>query len=290
MMKQPMFMLRTVAIAAIASLGLSAAALAAGGGPKVEKQSWSFSGITGQFDEAQLQRGFQVYKEVCAACHGLARLPFRSLTGVGGPNFPENDVKRLAAEYEVTDGPNDDGEMFKRPGRMSDTFPPLYANEKEARSIHNGAYPLDLSLITKARGIPHAEGIFTHVLTMGQEILTGYQEGGADYLYALLVGYRDEAPEGFNLQDGLYYNVSYSGQQIAMPDPFAGGDGQVEYQDGTPATVENYARDVTAFLFWVADPTHDQRKQTGWLVLIYLLITSVLLYLAKLAIWRNVDH
>ena len=177
--------------------------------------------------------------------------------------------------------------MFTRPGRLSDTFPRLYENEQAARAIHNGAYPPDLSLITNARTIPHAEGVVTHVLTMGKEMLTGYQEAGADYLYGLLTGYRDEVPEGVEVQDGLYYNVAFPGQQYAMPNPFAGGDGQVTYADGTPETVSNYAKDVTAFLHWAANPHHDQRKQTGWIALIYLLITSVLLYFAKKAIWRD---
>ena len=279
--------MRTVAAAAIVSLGLAGGALAAGKGPKIEKQTWSFSGITGQFDEAQLQRGFQVYREVCAACHSISRVPFRALADGSGPNFPEDQVKALAEEYEIKDGPNDEGEMFTRPGRLSDTFPPLYENEKAARAMHNGAYPLDLSLITNARTIPHADGVISHVLTMGKEMITGYQEAGADYVYALLTGYRDEVPEGVEVQDGLYYNAAFPGQQYAMPNPFAGGDGQVEYTDGTPATVSNYAKDVTAFLHWAANPHHDQRKQTGWIALIYLLITSVLLYFAKKAIWRD---
>lgn len=274
-------------IACVAAAGFVTAAVAAEA-PTIEKQSWPFSGITGTFDQAQLQRGFKVYREVCSACHSISRVPFRSLAEPGGPGFPEEQVSALAEEYEITAGPNELGEMFTRPGRISDTFPPLYRNPQEARSIH-GAYPPDLSLIANARGIPHAQGVFTHLLTMGKEILTGYEEGGADYTYALLTGYRDEPPEGFNLQDGLYYNAAYPGNQFAMPNPFY-GEGQVEYPDGTPGTVENYSKDVTAFLFWAANPHHDQRTQMGWLALVYLLITTVLLYIAYKRTWKGIKH
>lgn len=283
---------RRIGIGLLAGMALVGTAMAAGDGHSVhiEKQSWPFSGITGQFNQAQLQRGFQVYKEVCASCHSISRVAFRELTGPGGPNFPEAQVKKLASEYEVDGEPDDSGEVQKRPARLSDTFPKLYKNDQEARSIHNGAVPPDLSLITSARGIPHANNVFTHVLTMGKEIFTGYQEGGADYTFALLTGYREEAPKGVTVQDGLYYNVAFAGNQIAMAPPFAAGDGQVEYQDGTPNTVENYAKDVTAFLYWAANPHHDTRKRTGWLALLYLLVTSVLLYLAYKATWRGMKH
>ncbi len=288
-MMRTLKIVRVSAVGLLASLALASGAMAAGDAPKIEKQSWPFSGILGQFDEAQLQRGFQVYREVCSSCHAISRVPFRSLAAPGGPNFPEDQVKKLAAEYEVDDLPNEAGEIEKRPARLSDTFPKLYKNDNEARSIHNGAVPPDLSLITSARGIPHAEGVITHVLTMGKEIVTGYQEGGADYLYALLTGYREEPPEGFELQDGLYYNVAFPGNQYAMPNPFY-GDGQVEYADGTPGTVSNYAKDVSAFLYWAANPHHDVRKRMGWLALVYLLITTALLYISYKLVWKGVKH
>lgn len=278
--------LRTCALAGVA-LTLSVSAAMAAKAPKIEKQSWPFGGIFGTYDEAQLQRGFQVYRQNCSACHSLKRIAFRNLTGPGGPNFPEDQVKALAEEYFIKAGPNDEGEMFERPGRLSDYFPPLYPNEQAARVANGGAYPPDMSLLAKARGIPHADGVITHILTMGQEVLTGYQEAGADYIYALMTNYK-EPPEDFDLQDGLYYNASYPGKQIAMAQPLY-EDG-IEYQDGTPATIENQAKDISAFLMWAADPHLNERKQMGWMVMIYLLITAALLYVAKRTIWSKVKH
>jgi ubiquinol-cytochrome c reductase cytochrome c1 subunit len=273
------------------AIAAPAAAHAAGGDIEIPRQSWSFNGITGMYDEAQLQRGFQVYKEVCAACHGMKRIAFRNLYERGGPEFPEEAVKALAATYEVTDGPNDDGKMFQRPAKASDRWPSPYANEKEARSIHNGAYPPDLSIIAKARGVANVSPWWKHVFwDMPRDVVTGYQAGGADYVYALLTGYVDP-PAGFQLADGMSYNKYFSGNQIAMANPFAGGDGQVTYAKGpdgkptAPETVEQYAKDVSAFLMWAADPNLEQRKQMGWTVLLYLLVTSILLYIAKKRIW-----
>ncbi|MEO0729367.1 MAG: cytochrome c1, partial [Pseudomonadota bacterium] len=236
----------------------------------------------------QLQRGFQVYKEVCAACHGLTRVAFRMLAQPGGPEFDADVVKALATEYMIEDGPNDEGEMFERAARDSDYFPPIYPNKQAARVANNGAYPPDLSLITKARAIPHPPGVITHVLTMGKDILTGYQEGGADYVAALLKGYKEELPEGVEEKDGLYYNANYAGNWIAMSQPLY--DESVEYTDGSPQTVAQYSKDVSAFLMWAADPTLNQRKQMGWIALLYLLITAVLLYIAKKRVWNGVKH
>jgi cytochrome c1 len=268
-----------------------AAAHAAGGEIEIPRQPWSFNGITGMYDDAQLQRGFQVFKEVCAACHGMKRIAFRNLYEKGGPSFPEEGVKALAATFKVEDGPNDDGKMFERPAKASDLWPSPYKNEKEARSIHNGAYPPDLSIIAKARGVANVSPWWQHVFwDMPRDLVTGYQSGGADYVYAVLMGYVD-APAGFAMSDGMNYNKYFPGHQIAMANPFAGGDGQVTYLKGpdgkpvAPETVEQYARDVSAFLMWAADPNLEPRKQTGWTVLLYLLVTSVLLFIAKKRIW-----
>ena len=277
-------------IAAMAAMALTnTGALAAGGEIKIPRNEWSFSGIGGQYDKAQLQRGFQVYREVCASCHGIGRISFRNLVQEGGPEFPAEDVKALAAEYEVDALPNEDGEVLKRPAVLADKFPPLYANEQEARSVHNGALPPDMSVIAKARGVAYIGPWYLHPFAMLADIFNGYQEGGADYIVALLKGYV-EPPYDVEMSDGMSYNAYYPGHQIAMANPFSGGDGQVEYQGAAPATVDQYAKDVAAFLSWAADPTLNQRKQIGWQVLVYLLITAVLLYIAKRRVWASVKH
>ncbi len=280
---------KTLALAAGILAAACAPAFAAGKGAQIERTAWSFSGITGQFDEAQLQRGFAVYRQVCASCHGLSRVAFRQLSEAGGPNFPADEVKALAAEYEVKGPVDDDGEPTTRPALPADTFPPLYPNVKAARAAHNGAYPPDLSLITKARGVPHPEGVLTHTLTMAKDMLTGYQEGGADYVKALLVQYKDP-PEGTEEKDGLYYNAAYPGNWIAMAQPLMDDMGLYGDNPTVPETMDQYAKDVSAFLYWAADPKHDVRKQTGWLVLLYLLITGVLLYITKRAVWKKIKH
>jgi ubiquinol-cytochrome c reductase cytochrome c1 subunit len=277
-------------IAATAALVLTAgSAFAAGGDIDIPRNSWSFAGIGGQYDKAQLQRGFQVYREACASCHGLNRIAFRNLVEKGGPEFPKDAVEALAKEYEVDALPNEEGEVLKRPAILADRFPPLYANANAARAIHNGALPPDLSVIAKARGVAFVGPWYVHPWAMLKDIANGYQEGGPDYLVALLTGYK-EAPAKLKMSEGMHYNAYFPGHQIAMANPFAGGNGQVEYQDGTPATVENYARDVAAFLAWAADPSLNQRKQMGWQVLLYLLITSILLYVAKRRVWGSVKH
>lgn len=289
-------MSRTIGIqaalaAAVVSLGATFAgpATAAGDMPHIAQQKWSFGGLNGQFDRAQLQRGFQVYKEVCASCHGVKRLSFRNLSQAGGPEFPEDGVKSLAASFKVDDGPNDDGKMFQRPGKASDAIPGPFKNDQEARSVQNGALPPDLSLITKARGVHNAAPFYMTPFVWIKDIATGYQEGGADYLYALLTGY-DKPPatidgKEFKLADGMNYNKAFPGFQIAMAAPLS--DGLVKYQDGTKPTVDQYARDVTAFLHWAGDPKLEERKRMGRMVMIYLLITSVLLFLAKKRIWAK---
>lgn len=275
-------------LAAALSAGVSGTAHAAGEAIKIERQNWSFSGITGTYDQMQLQRGFGVYKEVCAACHSASRIAFRNLAQPGGPEFNEDQVKALAATYEVPAIPNDDGEVLPRPAVLSDKFPKLYANEKAARATHNGALPPDLSIIAKARGVAYTGTWYAHPFAMAKDIATGYQEGGADYLYALLTGYKEEPPEGVTVPDGMSYNAAYPGHMIAMANPLTPDLGL--YTDGTPETVDNYARDVSAFLSWASDPTLNQRKQTGWMVLIFLLVTTILLYISKRRIWSGVKH
>ena len=280
---------RTSRIKRIVLLALTGATLpllahAAGEAIHIDRQKWSFAGPFGRFDPNQLQRGFQVYKDACAQCHGISRLDFRNLAQAGGPGFKEDSVKGLAATYQIQDGPNDEGKMFKRPGRLSDKIPPPYANEQEARAVHNGAYPPDLSLITKARSIEYQGSLFAHPFHLLKDMAIGYQEAGADYVHALLTGYAD-APKDFMLAVGMQYNKAFPGHQISMPPPLTAG--AVKFQDGTPNTVDQMARDVVAFLHWAGDPKQDERKRMGLLVVLYLLITAVLLYFAKKRIWAN---
>ena len=252
--------MRTIltALAVVSSLGLAApAALAAGAEVTPPAQKWSFNGPFGTYDRGELQRGYHVYKEVCAACHAMKYVAFRNLRDIG---FNEAEVKALAATFEVTDGPNDDGEMFKRPGLPQDRFPSPFPNEKAARASNGGAYPLDLSLIAKARA------------------------GGPDYLRALLVGYKD-APAGFTLGEGLNYNEYFAGHQIAMPKPL--NDDQVTYADGTKATVEQMAHDVSAFLMWAAEPKLEDRKRMGFKVMVFLIVLTGLFFMAKKRIWAR---
>jgi len=269
-------------------------ALAAGGGEAIhfERHDWSFSGMGGQYDRNQLRRGFQVYKDVCASCHALERVKFRNLVQPGGPEFDEEAVKALAAEWpnKITDGPNDEGAMFEREPKLSDKVKGPFKNEQEARSIHNGAYPPDLSLIARARNVHNEAAWYIHVPMMVRDVLTGYAEGGPDYIYALLTGYK-EAPEGFHLSEGMNYNTHFPGHQIAMVQPIPEG-GAVEYQEnaGAKASLEQNAKDVTAFLAWAADPSLNERKKLGWTVMLYLLITTLLLYFAKKRIWARVKH
>lgn len=222
-------------------------------------KDWPHAGVFGKFDKAAAQRGFQIYREVCSACHALHYVAFRDLEDLG---FSEDEVSALAAEYEVEDGPDDNGEMFLRPGKASDRLPSPHANENAARAANGGAYPPDLSLITKARA------------------------DGTNYVYSLLQGYSDEPP--VEVAEGMNYNAYFPGHQIAMPKPLA--DGQVEYTDGSPTTVAQYATDVSAFLMWAAEPHLEARKQLGLRVLIYLAITAFLLWLTKRMLWSRIGH
>lgn len=242
-------------------------------------QKWSFAGPFGKYDKAQLQRGLQVYKDVCAACHSMKLVPFRMLGELG---YDEDQVKAFAAQYEVEDGPNADGEMFTRPAIPSDHFPPPFPNEAAAAAANNGAAPPDFSLIAKARGVER--GFPTFIF----DIFTQYQEGGPDYIYSLLTGYV-EPPEGMTVPDGAYFNPHFNGAvTLAMAPPIS--DDQVEYTDGTAPTLDNYARDVSAFLMWAAEPHLEQRKKTGFMVLMFLVIFSGFLYLTKRAVYASKEH
>ena len=282
-----MMIMRGIALVALVAAGASADALGAGAAEEhAERQHWHFAGLLGHFDEAQLQRGFKVYSEACSRCHGIKRLAFRNLAQPGGPAFPEAAVKSLAATYQVDDTPDDEGRIKKRPAKLSDDIPPPYANEQEARFAQNGALPPDLSLIIRARALETDRPFYLVPFAMLSDILRGYQEAGADYVYAYLKGYAD-APADVKMADFMNYNKVFPGHQTAMPNPFIAGDGLVKYDDATPATVDNYVRDVVAFLAWAADPRLEERKRSGLLVMGYLLITVVLLGFAKRRIWSR---
>ena len=257
------------------------------------RQKWSFAGIAGAYDKAQLQRGFEVYQQVCSNCHALSRVYWRNLTDTGGPQFPETAVKKSAAEWpnKPLDEPNESGatvdkkgNLLTRPALLSDPILGPYRNDKEARAAQNGALPPDLSVIAKSRDLHNGGFWLTHVGLMAEDVLRGYQEGGPDYIYNLLTNYTDP-PGTFKMADGMMYNRAFPGNQIAMVPPLS-KENFVKYQDGTGSLEEN-ARDVAAFLEWAADPKLNERKAMGWQVLLYLLITSVLLYLGKKRIWEK---
>jgi ubiquinol-cytochrome c reductase cytochrome c1 subunit len=260
---------------------------AEGGAPhfplKIPAQlDWSFAGPFGNFDQGQLQRGFQVYREVCSLCHSLSRVAFRTLADPGGPGFTEDQVKSLAAEYTISDGPNDEGKMFDRPGRPSDHFPPPFPNEQAAAAANNGAPPPDLSLMAKARGIPR--GPLWTVL----DFFTQYQEAGPDYIHGLLTGFQDPPP-GVTIPEGTHYNPYFANAaSLAMPPPLT--DELVKYSDGAPQTVDQYSKDVAAFLMWTAEPHLVARKRLGFSVFLFLIVFGGLMYLTKKRVWANVPH
>lgn len=225
---------------------------------KLPSPGWSFEGAFGTFDPAARQRGFQVYREVCSACHSLNLVHYRDLEDIG---FSEEQVKAIAASVQVQDGPNDNGDMYERPGRPYDAFKAPFPNLQAARAANNGALPPDLSLIVKAR------------------------EGGPDYVYGILTGFA-EPPAGMKMMDGMNYNKYFPGHQIAMPPPLA--PDRVTYADGTKATVEQEAHDVVTFLAWTAEPHLEARHRIGSKVLIFLLVLSGLLYAVKRKVWREV--
>ena len=247
---------------------------------KPTEEDWSFAGPFGTYDRAQLQRGLKVYKEVCAACHSMDLVAFRTLADLG---YSEAQVKALAAEYTVQDGPNADGEMFERPGIPSDHFPSPFPNTQAAAAANNGAAPPDFSLIAKARGV--TRGFPTFVF----DIFTQYAENGPDYIHSLLTGYDHEPPAGMQIAEGTYYNPYFiAGKSLAMAKPLS--DDQVTYDDGTPQTVDQYSRDVAAFLMWAAEPHLETRKQIGFQVMVFLVLFAGLVYLTKRKIWAKVAH
>lgn len=280
-------LMAALAVAGLAFIGNPA--FAAGGVEHPPAQKWSFSGPFGTFDRAQLQRGFKVYKEVCAACHGLGMISFRNLSQPSGPGFTEGQIKTLAADYKVKDGPNEQGEMFERPGRPSDRFPLPFANAEAAKAANGGAVPPDFSVIAKAR--TYERGFPMWVI----DIVTQYQEQGVDYIVALLNGY-EEAPKGVTVEPGLHYNKYFPGNKIAMANPLVAlfdDSGKATdanfYTDGTPVTREQVGRDVAAFLMWAAEPKLEERKQIGSKVMMWLILLAGLLYFTKKRIWSRLE-
>ncbi len=237
---------------------ISLTALAAENALQPKKQNWSFSGPFGTFDRAAAQRGFQIFQEVCSSCHSLNLIHYRQLSALG---FSKEEIKIIAAEHEIEDGPNDAGEMFRRSAEIGDLFFKPYPNEQAARSSNGGSYPIDLSLITKARF------------------------NGPNYLYSILVGYV-EPPEGITIYPGKHYNPYFPGRQISMPRPLV--KGQVSYSDGTEASLEQMAHDVTVFLAWASEPEMEERKRLGIQILISLLVLLILLFFVKKSVWSDV--
>ena len=253
-----------VLLAALASSGAAFAEEAGNGhGPEIKPQEWSFEPPFGHYDRAQLQRGYHVYQRVCANCHSMRLLSYRNLGEPGGPEFSEKAVEILASQAQITDGPDDTGKIFQRPGRPSDNFRSPYPNDAAARAANNGALPPDLSVMAKAR------------------------PGGPDYIYALLTGYT-EPPSGFEMTKGMQYNTAFPGHQIAMPNPLV--DGVVPYTDGTKPTVDNYARDVSAFLMWAAEPKLEERYKVGARIMVFLIVFAVIMYLSKRAVWARLHR
>ena len=242
---------------AVLLFGLQAGAALAAEGKELPERDWSFSGIFGQFDRGAMQRGLQVYREVCSGCHGLRFIAFRNLGALG---YGEDEIKAIAAEYSIVDGPDEEGEMFERPGRPPDRFPSPFPNDKAAAASNNGAVPPDLSLIVKAR------------------------TGGADYVHGLLTGYA-EPPGDLELLEGQNYNLYFPNNVTAMAPPLF--EDAVEYGDGTPATEEQMAADVTTFLAWAAEPEMEERKSMGIGVMLFLLVFTGVLYAAKRKVWAD---
>ena len=276
-----------LSLALVAGLGLTAVSAKAaeeGATPhyplqKPREVDWSFAGPFGHYDKGQLQRGLKVYTEVCAACHSMSLVSFRTLEDLG---YSEEQVKAFAANYQVTDGPDDAGDMFERTAVASDYFPAPFANAQAAAASNNGAAPPDFSLIAKARGVTRGFPQFV------VDIFTQYQEGGPDYLYSLLTGYQ-EAPAGVEVPEGTYYNPYFiASASLAMAPPIS--DDQVTYDDGTPQTLDQYAKDVSAFLMWAAEPHLEDRKRTGFMVMVFLVIFTGLLYLTKKSVYAAKEH
>ena len=232
--------------------------LASGSGNDLPKHNWSFKGLTGTFDKSAIQRGFKVYREVCSGCHSMSLLYYRDLIDIG---FSDEEVKAIAAEYTVIDGPNEEGEMFERPAKPSDRFVPPFLNEQEARISNNGSYPPDLSVITKAK------------------------KHGPDYIFNLLLGYT-EPPIDFELGEGMYYNKWKEGYQISMAQPL--DEGYVDYDDGTDNTLPQLAEDITTFLVWSAEPELEERKKLGIKVILFFIVLGSIVFIVKNRLWREI--
>jgi ubiquinol-cytochrome c reductase cytochrome b/c1 subunit len=259
-------------------LGLAAIAqpaLAADESPPPPRVKWSFSGPFGKYDRAQLQRGLKVYREVCAVCHGLKYIAFRNLADLG---YSEGQIKAIAAEYKIQDGPNDQGDMFEREGRPADYFPTPWPNENAARARYNGVPP-DMSVLAKARGYERGFPWFIF------DMFTQFQEHGVDYIHAVMTGYKEKPPAGVNLPQGTFYNEYFPGHAIAMPPPLS--DKRIDYTDGSPTTVDQFAKDVSAFMMWAAEPHLEARKRIGFQVMIFLIVLAGLLYFTKKKVWAD---
>ena len=274
MMKRTVLAL-TLATSAVAALALPAMAEEQVAPPRL---SWSFAGPFGKYDPAQLQRGFKIYREVCSACHSIQMLAFRNLADPGGPGFSEAQAAAVAAEFKVKDL-DDQGNPIERPGRPADTFPPPFANELAAKAANGGTAPPDMSTLAKAR--TYSRGFPWFIF----DAFTQYQEQGPDYIAALLKGYEDP-PKGFQLPSGGHYNKFFPGHNIAMPPPLQAG--QVTFDDGAPQTMEQYSRDISAFLMWAAEPHLVTRKRIGFQVMIFLIVLAGLMYFTKKKVWSAV--
>jgi ubiquinol-cytochrome c reductase cytochrome c1 subunit len=288
-----MFKTKSIIGALLASILFAAAPAAAQdhGSTTIEKQPWSFAGPFGTYDRNQLQRGFQIFREVCSSCHSARLLAFRNLSEPGGPEFTEGQVKALAASYEIADPSAEGG---KRPGIAADRWPSPFATDADAAAANGGAVPPDMSVLAKARGTtqPFPWWILNY--------FTAYSEGGPDYIFALLTGYEAEVPHGatnadgtpFELPAGKYYNHVFPGHAIGMAPPLS--DGVVTYAESEtgsmPMTTEQYARDVSAFLMWVAEPHLVARKEAGFQVMLFLILFGGLMYLVKRKLWSRVEH
>jgi cytochrome c1 len=275
----------TIRILALVLAGMLAGSLGTPSANAAEAETpprlkWSFSGPFGTFDRAQLQRGFKIYREVCQNCHALSFLSFRNLAERGGPEFSRAQAAAVAAEYKIKDGPNDQGEMFERPGRSADRFPAPFPNEQAARAANGGASPPDLSVIAKAR--TYERGFPWFVFDM----VTQYQEQGVDYIAALLKGY-EKAPEGFTLPQNSHYNKYFPGHALGMPPPLQ--ENQVAYDDGSPQTIDQYTKDIAAFLMWAAEPHLEARKRIGVQIIFFLIVFAGLLYFTKKRVWSAVE-
>jgi ubiquinol-cytochrome c reductase cytochrome b/c1 subunit len=276
------------AVVVVVAVGLGAACIGAARPAAAQEQAdlqpprntWSFAGPLGKFDRGQLQRGFKVYHDVCQTCHSLKELSFRNLAEEGGPQFSAEQVAAIAAEYKIKDGPNDQGDMFERPGRLADHFPPPFPNEQAARSVNGGSLPPDMSVLAKAR--QYERGFPWFVI----DAIFPYQELGVDYIVAVLKGYAPK-PADVTIPAGMQYNTYFPGHAIGMPPPLS--DGVVTYTDGSPQTLDQYARDVASFLMWAAEPTLEERHRTGFEVIFFLVIFTGLLYFTKKKVWAEIE-